>query len=836
MNQVLSYLQNVSIKKKLILMISIPIFWLIYFATDIATDKLEIAKKMENLQHLSVFFVNTSKLVHTLQVERGITVGYLASNQQKFIESLQKRRTQTDKMLDNLHQQLKEGKLIFISSSPVLINIIKKLDDLMVQRIAISAGDIGAAEAMQNYSLLIEHIIDAIRGLSKLLLSHNKVAHHIRAYINLMYAKEFIGIERAMLQRTFIQRVLRPSSYQELVFIAAKQEIYLNNFLFHATPAQKNIYQQQLDSQLFKEVIGIRDKLLKDRRNYLTPRVIPAVKPEHWWRVSTEKINALQKIELKLASDLQDAAINLKNKAKGLFAVYIVIIVIVLFTTLLLSYFVARVIIIPLKSLMGFTQQIANGQRDITIKTEAKDEIGQLARTLYDMLYSINHFEALQAKEISERRQAETTLKHTNSAYQRFVPNEFLHLLEKKDILGIDMGDNVEMDMTIQFLDIRAFTTLSEHMSPQENFNFINEYLSHMGPIIRQYHGFIDKYIGDAIMALYVNADDAVNASIAMLKELEVFNQRRIKQKKPPIHIGIGLNTGRLMLGIIGEKHRLQGTVISDAVNLAARIESSTKTYKCPLIISKNTYENLYSVEKYDIRFIDDIKVKGRSEHIYIYDVFDGDHHEQRQIKKSTLHLFNRALDFYRNQQFLAAKKLFQEYLTYNNQDYAAILYLQRCHNFLELNSSNDWERISKSICWTPDLSVKNVVIDEQHQALFKHTHDLVMSIGSGRNREEVSEIIAFLESYVVSHFETEEYFMKKYNYPQINQHKTEHARFIEIFTQLKQNYQREGGHLYLALQIQQQVVTWLLNHIAQSDKVLGEFLKEKQITEPLPH
>ncbi len=202
-------------------------------------------------------------------------------------------------------------------------------------------------------------------------------------------------------------------------------------------------------------------------------------------------------------------------------------------------------------------------------------------------------------------------LNETEQAYARFVPNEFLQVLNKAHILDTQLGNNEEMEMTILFSDIRSFTSLSEKMSPQENFDFLNTYLGEMGPIIRKNNGFIDKYIGDAIMALFMTADDAVNAAISMVEI----------QKAQKTKIGIGINTGKLMLGIIGEKSRLQCTVISDAVNLASRVENLTKSYKEPLIITQNTLDHLTFPSQYTIQLIDNLKVKGRAGCIKIFKV-----------------------------------------------------------------------------------------------------------------------------------------------------------------------------------------------------------------------
>ena len=172
------------------------------------------------------------------------------------------------------------------------------------------------------------------------------------------------------------------------------------------------------------------------------------------------------------------------------------------------------------------------------------------------------------------------------------MPQAFLAIVGKPSIVEVELGDNKRKNMTILFSDIRNFTTLSEAMTPDENFAFINAYLERMGPVIRDHNGFIDKYIGDAIMALFESPTMRVRAGLAMLDTLDAFNAERRAAGLEPIGIGIGINTGSLMLGTIGEKHRMDGTVISDAVNLASRIESLTKDYHVGLLISQFTVES----------------------------------------------------------------------------------------------------------------------------------------------------------------------------------------------------------------------------------------------------
>ncbi|MCB1176868.1 MAG: adenylate/guanylate cyclase domain-containing protein, partial [Leptospiraceae bacterium] len=216
-------------------------------------------------------------------------------------------------------------------------------------------------------------------------------------------------------------------------------------------------------------------------------------------------------------------------------------------------------------------------------------------------------------------------LKEVNQSYRRFVPKEFLRFLNKSEITEISLGEQVQSEMTILFSDIRSFTELSEKMSPGDNFNFLNSYLSRMGPIVRGHDGFIDKYIGDGIMALFPGeVEDAINSAIAMQKEIRVYNKHRMKSNYDGIKVGIGVHTGTLILGTIGEEQRMESTVISDAVNLASRIEGLTKTYGAYILISEHSFNLIKDKNIYKYRLLDKVKVKGKSNYTLVYEIFDG--------------------------------------------------------------------------------------------------------------------------------------------------------------------------------------------------------------------
>lgn len=282
-------------------------------------------------------------------------------------------------------------------------------------------------------------------------------------------------------------------------------------------------------------------------------------------------------------------------------------------------------------------------------------------------------------QDITERKRAEKTLADLNKAYERFVPRQFLKLLNKKSVVDIQLGDQVEKEMSVLFSDIRGFTTLSEQMTPQENFKFINSYLGQMTPIIGQYHGFIDKYIGDAIMALFPDVDNAVKAAIEMLETLRHYNQGRRRACYQPIKIGIGLHAGHLMLGTVGGTNRMDGTVIADAVNLASRIESMTKVYGASLLISEEIYARLHNASQYAIRFIARVRVKGKSVPVSVYEVCDGELPETVALKMQTRHHFQQGIVHYHRQQFAEAKSYFNQVLYTHINDKAAQFYLEKC-------------------------------------------------------------------------------------------------------------------------------------------------------------
>ncbi len=306
------------------------------------------------------------------------------------------------------------------------------------------------------------------------------------------------------------------------------------------------------------------------------------------------------------------------------------------------------------------------------------DELGQLARVFTQMVRTV--------------KTREIELKRLTDSFARFFPAEYLKFLRKDSVTQVQLGDYVSKTMAVMFSDIRSFTTLSETMTPQENFNFVNDYLKRVSPEVRNHYGIIVKFLGDGMMAVFPEgADDAVKAGIAKQKRVQEFNQERLAKGDSPVQVGIGIHVGHMMLGMVGDNNRIQGDAFSDNVNLTARLEGLTKFYGVSMLISSQTLEHLSNPAQYQIRFLDRAIVKGRNEAIAVYEVLDAESEEICHLKLQTQANFKQGIDCYRDRAVTDAKTCFEQVLAVNPLDKTAKLYLERVEGLLEHGVPENW-------------------------------------------------------------------------------------------------------------------------------------------------
>ncbi|MFO1470918.1 MAG: 7TM diverse intracellular signaling domain-containing protein [Turneriella sp.] len=285
-----------------------------------------------------------------------------------------------------------------------------------------------------------------------------------------------------------------------------------------------------------------------------------------------------------------------------------------------------------------------------------------------------------------------------NEAFARFVPTTFLEILGKKSIPEVILGDYTEREMTILFADIRSFTTISEKLTPKETFDFINNYLQGSGPVIRNNGGFIDKYMGDGIMALFENREDAIAAALRLQSRNSRLNRVLEGRLVAPLKVGIGIHTGHLMLGTIGEPQRMDGTVISDAVNLASRVESLTKQYGLDILVTKETLADMRlgtSERPWLRRFIDRIAVKGKTTPATLYEVFPAKEGTPQKYTVDWLQRWVNSLKIYYNRDFQTAVEQFHSLSVENPNDKVADIFVERCKFFIANPPAPNWNGVA---------------------------------------------------------------------------------------------------------------------------------------------
>ncbi|MCR9145178.1 MAG: hypothetical protein NXI24_23270 [bacterium] len=279
-----------------------------------------------------------------------------------------------------------------------------------------------------------------------------------------------------------------------------------------------------------------------------------------------------------------------------------------------------------------------------------------------------------------------------SESFARFVPAEFLDFLGKASVTQIARGDVVRKDMAVLFLDIRGFTGLSERLGPEATFAFLNEFHGLLEPVIQRHGGFIDKFIGDAIMALFPDPAGSVRAAVAM--QAAVRSVPELEAKFGKTRIGVGVHYGDVMLGTVGSPRRLETTVIGDTVNVASRIEGVNKTYGSDVVISDAVYKFVREDSELLTRELDAIRVRGKTRPIVLYEIYNSLEAAERERRARKLPDFMSALLAYRAGDFSAAHAAFKEYLSEPDfADGAAKIYLSRLERLLAA-PPEDWDGV----------------------------------------------------------------------------------------------------------------------------------------------
>ena len=285
-----------------------------------------------------------------------------------------------------------------------------------------------------------------------------------------------------------------------------------------------------------------------------------------------------------------------------------------------------------------------------------------------------------------------TTEKRVKSTMARYMTKEVADRL----LAGGQeaLGGSAQL-ASVLFSDIRSFTTLSEALGARQTVGFLNEYFTEMIEVIFGHKGILDKYIGDAIMAVFgapfqtpEDADNAVSAANEMIRALALLNARRAAQKEPEIHIGVGVSTGELVSGNIGSLKRMDYTVIGDTVNLASRLESATKYYGVQVLFSQFTLEKLRPGRR--LRELDLIRVKGKIKPVAVYEGLDYHSDDAFARLKPVFAAFASGLSAFRARRFQEAHDIFAA----APEDGPSRLYVERCRKYIETPPDDAWDGV----------------------------------------------------------------------------------------------------------------------------------------------
>lgn len=323
----------------------------------------------------------------------------------------------------------------------------------------------------------------------------------------------------------------------------------------------------------------------------------------------------------------------------------------------------------------------------VTAKNQLEDIVQGLAMGANDYLSKPFHKDELLA-----RINTQLDLSNIFHVAGKFIPNQFLHALNRERLTEVTLGDFSEKNVSVLFLDIRDYTSLSESMTPKENFKFVNAFHGRMGPVIKKNGGFVNQYLGDAIMAIFPEQpDQALKAAIDLQKVLDAYNQERQLKGKSIIRMGIGIHSGPLIMGIIGDEERMEATTISDTVNTASRVEGLTKHYQSKILISEDSINQVINQDDYSIRYLGPVLVKGKKEPLGIYECFESDPEQEKAAKEATKEIFNQGLNHYFDRKFPNAAVSFTEVLQRNEMDNVAKQFLAKANQFILEGVDEKW-------------------------------------------------------------------------------------------------------------------------------------------------
>ncbi|OMF21923.1 hypothetical protein BK133_27540 [Paenibacillus sp. FSL H8-0548] len=348
-------------------------------------------------------------------------------------------------------------------------------------------------------------------------------------------------------------------------------------------------------------------------------------------------------------------------------------IVLLMVITIMTAYLLSSI-----RTLRSNVNLIASGEWDVKVEIRTRDEVEELGERFNMMASSIKQY-------INE------VTKLSNS-YFRFVPQQFLKVLGKTNMTQIKLGEQQNRRMTIMVCNMRQFNEFSAKLSTEQNFKFINSFLKQFGPIIREHAGFTSRYLGPGMLTMFPNETSAaLKAALQLRLTLESYNAERVRNQEEPIDIGIAIHSGDVMLGIIGEEQRMEGSVVSNHVELTLDLEKTSAKLGVTVLLTEDTMQALNPDKLGQYRRLGVLQIDEEHDPIELYDWYEADPEHIRRLKHETKKQFEAAVEAYRAGRFYDAREGFVAVVKKNRYDLAAKLYFFECDHYFQKGVTSEW-------------------------------------------------------------------------------------------------------------------------------------------------
>ncbi len=347
----------------------------------------------------------------------------------------------------------------------------------------------------------------------------------------------------------------------------------------------------------------------------------------------------------------------------------VLLIVITIMTAYLLS---------SIRTLRSNVNLIASGEWDVKVEIRTRDEVEELGERFNMMASSIKQY-------INE-------MTKLSNSYFRFVPQQFLKVLGKTNMTQIKLGEQQNRRMTIMVCNMRQFNEFSAKLTTEQNFQFINSFLKQFGPIIREHAGFTSRYLGPGMLTMFPNETSAaLRAALQLRLTLETYNAERIRNQEEPIDIGIAIHSGDVMLGIIGEEQRMEGSVVSNHVQLTLDLEKASAKLGVTVLLTEETMKAINPDRLGSYRKLGILQIDEENGPIELYDWYEADPEHIRKLKHETKQQFEAAVEAYRLGRFYDAREGFVAVVKKNRYDLAAKLYFFECDHHFQKGVTSEW-------------------------------------------------------------------------------------------------------------------------------------------------